>query len=319
MKVVINFYDQVGKGKGKKIKTNGKKGGGKKGKKATETTEVKQDQQPTCCGCGVSIMGPFPMTHEMMSKYPGLEAIVGAIEAACNGEADDQEAKNDAASEKHQCNCQSGGECTCGSAEHNCKCNNKEKMAESTPVDTGSGKYKTGDFVQFVYDDRTWDAIIVDANDEWAEVVFLDTLDEDRPMNSKDTNEGGFPASELCKWLNSEGISKFPKMTQDQMVIYPDGIKLRIPTEKQIFGCNEYGEEQQDEKQFEPMKKRRNRVAFQKDDDSDAGEVFNWYWLEDKRKNSSTLFCSCGSYGRADCYYASSANGVRLRFRIVNH
>lgn len=318
MKVVINFYDQAGK-KTKKVKTSGKKGGGKKNKKAVENAE--QNQQPVCGGCGVSIMGPFPMTSEMMSKYPGLEAIIKSIESACNGDCEGCADQGATKTEEHQCNCQNGGECACGNKEHSCgECNNEEKMPENAaPADTGSGKYKTGDLVQFVYDGRTWDAIIADANDEWAEVVFLETLDEDRPMNSTDTNEGGFIASELCKWLNSEGISKFPKITQDQMVAYPDGIKLRIPTEKQIFGCNEYGEDQPNEKQFEPMKKRRNRVAFQKDSSADGGEAFNWYWVEDKRKNSSAGFCGCGHGGDANYGNASYAHGVRLRFRIVNH
>lgn len=314
MKVVINFYDQAGKGK-RKIKTNGKNGGSKKNKKAAKAVEVKHDWQPVYDVA--SIMGPFSMTNEMLSKYPELQDIIRAIESGCN----DDSVNHGAEPEQHQCNCRNSDECVRKDDDHECECENSEKVPEEAALtDTGTGKYKTGDIVQFVYDGRTWDAIIVDANDEWAEVIFLDVLDEDRPMNTEDTNKGGFPASDLCKWLNSEAISKFPKLTQDQMVAYQDGIKLRIPTEKQIFGCNEYGEDKLDEKQFEPMKKRRNRIAMQKDDSSEYGygEVLSWYWLEDKRKNSSARFCGCSNSGSAGYLHASYAGGVRLRFRIVN-
>ncbi len=68
--------------------------------------------------------------------------------------------------------------------------------------------------------------------------------------------------------LNDEildGIyKKIPKKIRKRKVDFGDGEYLRLPTEKEIFGVNEYGKEEGEEvEQFECMKKRKHRIAFQ--------------------------------------------------------
>ncbi len=47
------------------------------------------------------------------------------------------------------------------------------------------------------------------------------------------------------------------------MVVFSNGDMVSIPTEKEIFGVNEYGEEESaNVEQFAIMKQRRNRVAL---------------------------------------------------------
>lgn len=61
---------------------------------------------------------------------------------------------------------------------------------------------------------------------------------------------------------------------------------IRIPTEKEIFGVNKYGEKESDDvKQFEPMKNRRNRIAFRNNE-------FEWYWLKNRGVRSATRFAA---------------------------
>ena len=98
------------------------------------------------------------------------------------------------------------------------------------------------------------------------------------------------------------------------MVPFENGDFLRLPTEKEIFGVNEYGEKEPDSvEQFEPMKLRRNRIAFQ---GHNGG--WEWYWLQNKVKGTAAYFAGVNNNGCAGYYYASYAGGVRPAFKIMS-
>ena len=132
-------------------------------------------------------------------------------------------------------------------------------------------------------------------------------------MNEEDSNRGGFDASDLRMKLNREIIERFPAEIREQMIAFTNGDMLRLPTEKEIFGVNEYGEDESDVEQFAPMKLRRNRIAFQ-----GFNGNWEWYWLANKHKRSASYFARVHAGGRANCYYASCAGGVRPAFKIKN-
>ena len=97
------------------------------------------------------------------------------------------------------------------------------------------------------------------------------------------------------------------------MIPFDNGDLLRLPTEKEILGENCYGEyESPYVKQWKPMKKRRNRMAF----DGSKNENLQWYWLMNKVRESVSGFSGGGSIGRADCRSSSSFGGVRPAFKI---
>ena len=99
------------------------------------------------------------------------------------------------------------------------------------------------------------------------------------------------------------------------MVAFDDGDMLSIPTEKEIFGTNEYGEEESaDIKQLECMKQRRNRIAFQ----GFGTDVWEWYWLANRHKSSASLFAGVGNVGYSGYSIASYSRGVRPLFCIKN-
>ena len=145
------------------------------------------------------------------------------------------------------------------------------------------------------------------------EVLFVfDQCVAKRPMNSKNTNEGGFSGSELCNWLFNEFAPKLPAKITGRLV------DIGIPSYGMMFGHEDsfYKDnfEPDNHEQLELMKIRRNRVADYKNGDDSCG----WYWLSNptKKNVSSATFALCTGNGIADYDYASNSGGVRPYFCI---
>lgn len=183
------------------------------------------------------------------------------------------------------------------------------------------GRYEVGDIVSYTMEDgEEVEAIAVkeefDKHGNLCMVfMLLDCLKEECRMNRDDTNDGGYEESHLRDQLATKYLEKFPAALRLNMVPFENGDLLRIPTEREIFGRNIYGEEEPNTvEQFEPMKKRRNRMAF----DGLNGET-QAYWLQNKRVGSATLFCNVINNGGANINYASYSFGVRPLYRIRNY
>lgn len=183
------------------------------------------------------------------------------------------------------------------------------------------GKYEVGDIVSYTMEDgEEVEALAVkeefDKHGNLCMVfMLLDCLKEECRMNRDDTNDGGYEESHLRDQLATKYLEKFPAALRLNMVPFENGDLLRIPTEREIFGRNIYGEEEPNTvEQFKPMKKRRNRMAF----DGLNGET-QAYWLQNKRVGSATYFCDVNRAGLANNYYASYSIGVRPLYRIRNY
>lgn len=183
------------------------------------------------------------------------------------------------------------------------------------------GKYEVGDIVSYTMEDgEEVEALAVkeefDKHGNLCMVfMLLDCLKEECRMNRDDTNDGGYEESHLRDQLATKYLEKFPAALRLNMVPFENGDLLRIPTEREIFGRNIYGEEEPNTvEQFEPMKKRRNRMAF----DGLNGET-QAYWLQNKRVGSATYFCLVYADGFAATNYASDSFGVRPLYRIRNY
>lgn len=143
---------------------------------------------------------------------------------------------------------------------------------------------------------------------------FVDCLAAEYRMNENNTNAGGWEESDLRKKLNGEILSCFPPKIGSKLVPFENGDYLRIPTEKEIFGENKYGEAEPDSvKQWKPMKQRRNRIAFQ-----GLNGAWEWYWLQNPAANSAAGFATVDSGGIAGCGGASDAGGGRPVVKIRN-
>lgn len=183
------------------------------------------------------------------------------------------------------------------------------------------GRYEVGDIVRYTLETgEEVEAIAVKeeyiGNYEPCMIfMLLDCLNDTCRMNRDDTNEGGYEKSYLREWLNKECIEKFPFAMRMNMIPFENGDLLSIPTEREIFGRNIYGEEEPDTvEQFEPMKKRRNRLAS---DGLNGG--YQYYWLKNKCVRSATRFCGVGNDGNAGANSASCSLGVRPLYRLRNY
>lgn len=187
-----------------------------------------------------------------------------------------------------------------------------KRMIESD-VDT----FKVGDVIEVkLADGVNVQAMAVQQEEDGMVFCLVDCLPSEHPMNSTRTNEGGYEESDLRKKLNGEILNLFPVELTDMMAPFDNGNLLRLPTEKEIFGKNYYGEyESPYVKQWKPMKKRRNRMAF----DGTKDENLQWYWLMNKVRESATYFSLVGNYGYAYNNYASYSFGVRPAFKLKNH
>ena len=186
----------------------------------------------------------------------------------------------------------------------------KVKRMIKSDVDT----FKVGDIIKVKLTDGVKvQAMAMQQEEDGVIFCLVDCLPGEYPMNSTRTNEGGYEESDLRKKLNGEILNLFPAELKAMMAPFDNGDLLRLPTEKEIFGENYYGEyESPYVKQWKPMKKRRNRMAF----DCSKDENLQWYWLMNKVRESVASFAFVNGNGVAGYCSASRSGGVRPAFKI---
>jgi hypothetical protein len=107
-------------------------------------------------------------------------------------------------------------------------------------------------------------------------------------------------------------LEQFPKDIRQMMKPFEDGRMLRLPTEKEIFGKNKYGEKEPDTvRQWEPMKERRNCIAFH-----GLNGGWEWWWTKTPHKKNTADFAYVNSDGYCGCAGVSASGGVRPAFRL---
>lgn len=187
------------------------------------------------------------------------------------------------------------------------------KVKRTTDIDTDS--FRVGDIIQFkLTDGEDIEAMAVKQESDGMLFCMVDCLTGECSMNDTNTNEGGYEGSELRKKLNAEIIDRFPVNIKALMIPFWNGDYLCLPTEREIFGENYYGEyESPYVEQWEPMKQRRNRIAFQ-----GKNGCLEWYWLRNKCRESTAAFAYVDDDGDAGYSGASRSLGVRPVFKIKN-
>lgn len=146
-------------------------------------------------------------------------------------------------------------------------------------------------------------ATVHKVTDDKVMFIFDDYVTK-RPMNESSTNNGGFEASDLNKWLHTEFIKALPYSIRGRLT------DVTIPTVGEMFGwddeCDRNHFEEDNDKQLPLMKWIRNRVAYYNNK--------YWYgWLRNatKKEFSSADFATVYSGHSSDCNDASIALGVR--------
>lgn len=175
--------------------------------------------------------------------------------------------------------------------------------------------YKVGDVIGFTLNDgEEVEALAVKQDDDGMIFYFVDALKKEYRMNRTNSNRGGYKSCELRKNLNGEILDRFPAEIREKMVAFDNGDFLRLATEREMFGENIYGEQEDDSvQQWEPMKDRRNRIGFQ----GNKTGIWEWCWLQNKTEDYAASFCRVDYAGGAGSRNASGAGGVRPAFKIT--
>jgi len=170
--------------------------------------------------------------------------------------------------------------------------------------------YEVGDVLDFQQEGKEHIKVLL--VDRYANGMFVgfsvDCLSELKPMNGEDSNRGGYDASDLFKYLNSnEFMNILPDRLRDRVEA------VRIPLVEEMFGSDDdYEDINVTVKQLELMKARRNRIAFQGCDSNN----WCWYWMMNRRKDSAADFAVVYYNGGAGYSVASHACGVRPVFLL---
>ena len=196
------------------------------------------------------------------------------------------------------------------------------EVTRKIKIETSS--FELGDTIKFkLKDGQKVKAMAVRQDEAGTLFVTVDCLKDCYPMFK---NPDGMGSMEICyfnsdlrHYLNNEVLNLFPEEITSRMVVMPVGNNeydyLRIPTEKEIFGENPYGKDEPKEvKRFKGMKKRRNRIAFRATEDNK--ESWEWYWLQNKVKDTAARFAGVYTNGGAACLFASPSLGVRPVFLL---
>ena len=176
--------------------------------------------------------------------------------------------------------------------------------------------FQVGDIIKFKLTNGTKvQAMAMQQEEDGMIFCLVGCLPGEYTMSSTRTNKGGYEKSDLRKKLNGEILNLFPAEFTGMMTPFENGDLLRIPTEKEIFGENCYGEyENPCVKQWKPMKRRKNRMAF----DSAKGESLQWYWLMNKARESTIYFSFVDRAGYEAFDAPFISYGVRPVFKIKN-
>lgn len=177
-----------------------------------------------------------------------------------------------------------------------------------------TNKFEVGDVIAFTLTDgEEVEAMAVKQEQDGMIFCLVDCLNQEYTMNEEDSNRGGYEATDLRVKLNGEILERFPADIREKMVAFANGDYLRLPAEKEIFGCNNCGKAEPDDvQQWEPMKQRKNRIALR----GKGTDRWEWYWLQNAHKRYATDFALVDVSGDASYSGASDTSGVRPVFKL---
>ena len=173
-------------------------------------------------------------------------------------------------------------------------------------------QFEVGDVIAFeLTNGEPVEAMAMKSEEDGMLFVLVDCIEDAQPM-MKD----GKP--HMREYLNRDLYIRFPVEIRNMMMPFERGDMIRLLTQKEVFGENVYDSDinEEDYEWLEPMKDRRNRIAYQGKDASI--DDWCWYWLADQLRDvaSGTNFAGVNSDGYASASYASNTYGVRPAFKL---
>ena len=138
--------------------------------------------------------------------------------------------------------------------------------------------------------------------------AFKDILSKEAPMNEDWTNEGGYEASQMAKYLDTEIFDLLPDDLQE-VIKERRGHKLWLFSRREVFGKDGHYICPEDDVHIPYYQDSENRIKL-RDGDPD------WWWLASPFAAHTTDFCAVGSYGDSIRTGASYSGGVSPGFCI---
>lgn len=133
--------------------------------------------------------------------------------------------------------------------------------------------------------------------------AFKDILSKEAPMNEDWTNEGGYEASQMAKYLDTEIFDLLPDDLQE-VIKERRGHKLWLFSRREVFGKDGHYICPEDDVHIPYYQDSENRIKL-RDGDPD------WWWLASPYAASTTYFCYVTYYG------LSSVNGAFHSFGVA--
>lgn len=187
-----------------------------------------------------------------------------------------------------------------------------------------AGKIESGE--RFTFSMKSGERVTVKAtrDTKTGKLFFVteDCLEDERPMNKKDTNKGGWAASNMRKYLNKTIFALLPDDLQE--IIVPttivqivDGMrvecedKLFLLSQTQVFGDGQMSEFEPEDAQLDIFLREKDRVK----ECGDRGTSL--WWLRSPHVPSPSDFCGVGYFGGGNGGNgASIAYGVAFGFSL---
>lgn len=138
--------------------------------------------------------------------------------------------------------------------------------------------------------------------------AFKDILSKEAPMNEDWTNEGGYEASDMAKYLDTEIFDLLPDDLQ-AVIKERRGHKLWLFSRREVFGEDGRYICPEDDVHIPYYQDSKNRVKL-RDGESD------WWWLASPRAADATYFCLVIHSGSSNYNGASYSFGVAPGFCI---
>ncbi len=171
---------------------------------------------------------------------------------------------------------------------------------------------------------KTGEEVTLDvAYDERGNLFFVlyNCMDDEHAMNKQRTNEGGWAACEMRKYLNKTVFALLPddlqaviKPTTITQVIDGETVtcedKLFLLSKTQVFGNGEWSRNEPEDTRLDIFNGERDRVK-------ECGSNGTWFWwLRSPYSSSSSNFCAVHTNGYSNNPNANNSYGVAFGFSI---
>lgn len=138
--------------------------------------------------------------------------------------------------------------------------------------------------------------------------AFKDILSKEAPMNEEWTNEGGYEASDMAEYLDTEIFDLLPDDLQ-AVIKERRGHKLWLFSRREVFGEDGRYICPEDDVHIPYYQDSENRVKLR------DGEP-DWWWLASPSAAYTTYFCGVSDFGYSSNGGASFSIGVAPGFCI---